>query len=117
NPHAPTHERCGIRDARHGADVGAQFKIVQIDTTEDDAFACWSGKNSDCRIPACMKSDAGEFNWSGDRLLVHKPSSVQFGRLISMHAGLRAYKPNAARNRVHLCTTVARKKQKRTHRC
>src|SRR5262245_2730591 len=111
NLQTATHERRCIRHACNPPDISSQLKIIKIDTAEYDALARGSRKDSKRCVLAGVQSNARELDRSCDRLLVHRLRNQQFGRRSSSDASLTSYEPNTALNRVHLCTTVARKKQ------
>jgi hypothetical protein len=82
DPDAAIHQSRGICDSRNRRHIRAQFKIVEIDAPEDDAFSGRSRKNSKRGKFTGMKTDSFKFDPIGESLLVHRVSPMQLIRPI-----------------------------------
>ena len=84
DPYASAHERRCVRNASDRRHVCSKLEIVQIDSAENDALSCRSGKDAHRSELTRMKADSLEFNRARNGSLVHQRPPLQFAHRISL---------------------------------
>ena len=68
--HALLHQAGGIAHARNVASSGFNFKVIEINSAEDDSGARWRGKQAQSHWRSAVQSDSSTANLGADCLFL-----------------------------------------------